>query len=218
MLLYGEFGLLTIPGIVMALVNIYLIIKDKYIEVAVLSVLTAVGSFFAQSVIAFCLYCTFAASLFALSAIFCLIIDRAKHVKIAFSLIVILIAGLYSLNSVFFYHQSPIIEHDGIVVAQEVSEKAIQKPSLYISPTCESCTILVEKLIQQDPKGENWLPVTIPYRSLHRSETMLKEMGYKGEIETSNASPTGFVPVLIVNENEIIRGSKIIDYIKESEK
>lgn len=211
-LLYAEIGILTIPGVIMALVGIFLIVKDKVIELAVICVLTATGSFFAQYVTVFCMYCTIAATLFALTGIFSLLVDKAKHPKIAITLIVVLMAGLFSLNSVFYFYQNPIIEHNGIVYAK----KSEEKPLLYISPTCKGCTLLLEEIIEYDSSGKNWMPVSIPYRSLNQSEKMLKEMGYTGEIQVSGVSPTGFVPVLFLDENTILRGEEIIKFIKES--
>ena len=57
-LLLNTFGLLTIPGLIVALLCVFFIYKKNYITVSILALLTGAGSLLAQSVTAFCPYCT----------------------------------------------------------------------------------------------------------------------------------------------------------------
>lgn len=210
-LLFADIGVLTIPGIIMALISIYFIYKENYAITAMLTIITASGSFIAQSYTAFCVSCTMAATLFALAGIFSLIQDKGQHVKLAFTLVLVLIFGVYSLNSIFDFYQNPIIEHDGIVLAKTTDNS--DKPLLYVSPTCSSCNYFLDLVVKYDPKGEKCTIVTTPIRTLAQVEGTLKEKGYAGEIVSSAQSPTGFVPVLIV-DGKSFRGKEIENYIK----
>jgi len=205
----GQFGALTAPGIIMAIIGIYFARKEEYIIVATTGVLTATGSFIAQSLTYYCSTCTLAATLFAIAGILALIQDRAEHYKVTIVLIALLCLGLFSLNSIFHFYQNPII-HDQTYIAQAAGS---DKPLLYISPTCKACKTMVETVLAYDPNGEKCIVVATPINSLARVETDLKERGYTGEVISASQSPTGFVPVLI-KDGEPLRGFDIENYLK----
>lgn len=205
----GKFGLLTIPGIIMGLIGIYFTRKDEYIIVATIGIITATGSFIAQSMTYYCSSCTLAATLFAVAGILALIQDRAEHYKVTIVLIVMLCLGLYSLKTMFDFYQNPIIQ-DNVNITQAIES---DKPLLYISPTCKACNFILEAVLAYDPEGEKCIVVATPIRALASVETNLKNRGYAGEVVSANQSPTGFVPVLI-KDGEVLRGNNIENYLK----
>lgn len=209
-LITGKFGVLTIPGIIMALLGIYFARKQEHVTVATIGVLTATGSYMAQSFTYYCYTCTLAATLFAIAGILALIQDRAEHYKVTIGLIVLLCLGLFSLNSMFQFYQNPVIQ-DEPYIAQAVEQS--DKPLLYVSPTCKACTSMLEKVLAYDSNGEKCLVVVTPIRALASVETELKNRGYTGEVISASQSPTGFVPVLI-KDGEVLRGSQIENYLK----
>ena len=208
-LITGKFGVLTIPGVIMALLGIYFARKQEHVIVATIGVLTATGSYIAQSFTYYCFTCTIAATLFAIAGILALIQDRAEHYKVTIGLIVLLCLGLFSLNSMFQFYQNPVI-CDETYIAQAAGSN---KPLLYVSPTCKACTSMLEKVLTYDSNGEKCLVVVTPIRALASVETELKNRGYTGEVISANQSPTGFVPVLI-KDGEVLRGSQIENYLK----
>jgi len=208
-LITGKFGVLTIPGVIMALLGIYFARKQEHVIVATIGVLTATGSYIAQSFTYYCFTCTIAATLFAIAGILALIQDRAEHYKATIALIALLCLGLFSLNSMFQFYQNPVIR-DETYIAQAAGSN---KPLLYVSSTCKACTSMLEKVLTYDSNGEKCLVVVTPIRALASVETELKNRGYTGEVISANQSPTGFVPVLI-KDGEVLRGSQIENYLK----
>lgn len=208
-LILGPFGVLTMPGLFVAIIASYFILKEHYILAATLGVFAATGSYTAQAFSTFCPYCTVSASSFAIGGIISLILNKERYLIITSGLIVVLLIGLFSLNSMFYHYQNPTILADVRVTNNEQTDK----PLFYISPSCGSCKSYLDELIKVDPEGLKWQVVTIPIRSLAQSEAMLREKGYKGSIIAAPSSPTNFVPVLIDGE-EIYRGQEINNILR----
>jgi hypothetical protein len=203
-LLINNFGPLTIPGILMALVCVYSIYKKRYHISAILALAAAAGSFLAQSLTVFCPYCTLAATLFILGGLVGFTIEPPQKPLTIISLFGLsLISILLLINLLPEYHQSPIIAQQ-TTVARAVNEK----PRLYFSPDCHSCEDVLQQFIESDPQGLMWQPVVTPNTSLVRGEIILKEKGYTGEVISVSTSPTKFVPVLQVND-QLYRGKEI---------
>lgn len=202
-LLFNTFGLLTIPGIIIALVCMFLVYKKQQPIVAALAVLTGLGSFIAQSVMAFCPYCTIAATLFIFGGL-CSLIIKPPKTWISATLLVLSLASIFLLaNLIPDYVQSPIITQP-----VNIAQAANDKPKLYLSPDCGACKEVVQQFIDSDPKGENWQPVIIPTISLARGEHYLREKGYIGEVISAPESPTKFVPVLQIKD-QLYKGKEI---------
>ncbi len=201
-LLINTFGLLTIPGIIMALACVYCIYKKRYHMTAIIALIAAAGSFLAQTLTVFCPYCTLAATLFMLGGLMGFIIEP-KTPFIAPLLGLSLVSVALLINLMPDFSQSPIIAQQ-TVVAQAINEK----PRLYFSPDCHSCNDALQQFIEADPQGLLWQPVVTPHTSLARGEMILREKGYTGEVISAPTSPTKFVPVLQLKD-QLYRGKEI---------
>lgn len=202
-LLLNTFGLLTIPGLIVALLCVFFIYKKNYITVSILALLTGAGSLLAQSVTAFCPYCTIAAVLFILGGL-CSVIINPPSLRVSLFVIGVTILCLSLINGFLpVYQQSPIVAQE-VLTTQAVNDK----PKLYISPDCRACKDIIQQFIDNDPEGESWQPVITPTILLARGEHYLREKGYVGEVISAPKSPTQFIPVLQVGE-QFYRGKEI---------
>ncbi len=211
-LLTSKIGILTIPGILMAIIGLYFLYKENYIGSATIAIFTSTGSLIVQSYTAFCLSCTITASLFALAGVVGLLQDKGEHLKLNIILICILLVGVFFLSSMLVFYQNPAIQDKGLVLEQKKTTTE-EKAKLYISPSCSFCDEYLDYLIEQDILGEKCIVVTVPIRSLAKTQQDLKDKGFKGEVLSTAQSPTNFVPVLIFNE-EVLTGSKIKSFLR----
>ena len=179
------------------------IYKKNYITVSILALLTGAGSLLAQSVTAFCPYCTIAAVLFILGGL-CSVIINPPSLRVSLFVIGVTILCLSLINGILpVYQQSPIVAQE-VLTTQAVNDK----PKLYISPDCRACKDIIQQFIDNDPEGESWQPVITPTISLARGEYYLREKGYTGEVVSAPESPTKFVPVLQIDD-QLYRGKEI---------
>lgn len=210
-LLYADFGTLTIPGIFAAVAGIWFAWKKKFIFSAGVGIIAAVGSFIGQSITAFCLYCTTAAVCFLVAGLINLF--QTKKTKFNFIMLSILIVG----TMIFAFSMMPADERNPVIASsnQQISYSAAvpEKPLLFLTPDCPSCKKMMKEFIAQDPQGKNWQPVIIPHSSLQRGQAILEEAGYKGDVISSSQPPCQVVPSLFYKDH-IYTGKDLRKYIE----
>lgn len=205
-LIFNKFGILTIPGFIIALLAAYFSITNRFMYSAILGISTATLSFIAQFITVFCLGCTLSATGFALGGLLSLLFLDSEKIVLRLSLIIFLIIGIFFMGfNLPQYYQAPVIEITDISPTKQVNA---DKAQLYISPECKSCKAVLNTFIKADPEGRYWQPVIVPRILLAHGEAILKNEGYKGYIATAPQSPTGFVPLLQIKE-QYYRGSEI---------
>jgi hypothetical protein len=208
-LLYADFGILTGPGIAAALLGIYFTLTSRLLLVAMISVTAAACSFIGQSMVAYCPYCTMAATGFLITGTYSLLKIASKHAVIAMALcaVSVISVGIFAMSIVAYADtRNPIIENGKAITYSKPIED--NKPKLYLSPTCPSCKDVMKEFVESDPRGDKWQPVIIPHSSLVQGEKMLREAGYEGEVISASNSPGNRIPVLEKN-GEILSGKKI---------
>lgn len=199
LLVTNKIGILSVPGLIIAVLAIYFSLQKKHLYAACLGVLTAMGSFTAQFVTVFCLSCTLAATAFLLGGLLSLLLSRSE--KMIFNLGIILVAVISLILMILNlprYEQRPIITQSVVSYEQSQEKEKMEesKVKLYISPGCKSCKTVIDQFIQEDAEGEYWQPVVVPPILLAQGESLLRDKGYKGEIISAFDSPTKFVPVM----------------------
>lgn len=196
-LLINDFGILTIPGLIVAVIAMYFALTGRYLYSAYLGVITAFSSFLAQFITTFCSCCTLAATAFLIGGLMSLLSLKSKNITINLSLLALSAAALLLLViNLPSYEQRPIIAQPVVNIGSTSKDT---KPMLYISPGCKSCKPVLEEFVEFDPKGIYWQPVIIPAVLLAQGEASLKEKGYTGEVKSSFNSPSRFVPLLEIN-------------------
>lgn len=208
-LLYADFGLLTGPGIIAALLGIYFTLSLRHLFVAMLGICSASASFVGQSVVAYCPYCTIAAMCFLIAGTISLMRIANKHSVISLVLcgMALTSASLFACSfTAYADNREPVIQNGQAAVITESYD--ISKPKLYFSTTCPSCKDAIADFVEKDPLGEKWLPVVVPHNHLAQGEQMLQELGYQGEVVSASYPPGNRLPALDV-EGEIMLGSKI---------
>ena len=203
-LLINDFGILTIPGLIVAVIAMYFALTGRYLYSAYLGVITAFSSFLAQFITTFCSCCTLAATAFMIGGLLSLLFLKSKNMVVNLSLLFLsAITALILVINLPSYEQHPMVTQS--VITRSTSSN---KPVLYISPDCKSCKAVIDEFIEYDHSGTYWQPVVIPAVLLAQGETMLKEKGYTGEVKSAFSSPTRFVPLLEIN-GQYYRGDKI---------
>lgn len=213
----SRFGILTIPGIIIALLGIALALKKKFALASTIGILTATGSYIAQYLTAFCPSCTLAATIFAIGGIISFIpIVRSKPGLALLTVPLVISAAL--LGSVAIPEDTrPMVyitpastakaEEVGSEVVSITSNQELKKPQLFFSVTCPSCKKAIEEYVKQDPGGQYWQPVVVPQMALVQGEDMLKGYGYTGSVLSAAKSPGRAVPCLLVAENDMYIGA-----------
>lgn len=205
-LLIGEMGALTIPGIIAAIIGIGCVFKYQHIT-ALIGITSATCSFIGQYLVAYCPYCTIAAFMFAFAGTLCLI----NIPQWSLTLIPLMISLI--VFSTIFLPEDMRIEYIQPVQASSVTTTGAK---LYISLSCPSCKDALLYCISQDKKGETWQPVIVPNSTLQKGEIYLKELGYEGVVMSASASPNRKVPCLVY-EDQLYTGTKqIISNFKTS--
>lgn len=203
-LIFNQFGLLTIPGLIIAVLAIYFSFTNRFSYSAVLGITTATLSFIAQYITVFCLGCTLAAASFALGGLLSLLFLHSENMLLNISLLILLTIGLvFMVCNLPKHYQTPVITQQVVEMETEPD-----KAKLYISTECNGCASVIGDFIQADSKGQYWQPIIVPHMFLARGEAMLKDRGYKGNIKSASQSPTGFVPLLQV-DNQYYQGKDI---------
>ncbi len=208
-LLYADFGILTGPGIIAALLGIYFSLSLRHLFVAMIGVTAASASFIGQSMVAYCPYCTMAAMCFLIAGTISLMKIARKYTLVSLVLCGIIIASVSVFTISFTAYadpREPVIQNNQTAVVAPKCD--ISKPKLYLSTTCPSCKDAMADFVRKDPKGEKWLPVIVPHSHLAQGEKMLQELGYQGEVVSASYPPGNRLPTLDV-EGEILVGSKI---------
>jgi len=209
LLLVGEYGLLTMPGIVAAVAGIICTYKNRTIA-ALIGITAATSSFIGQYSVVFCPYCFISAMMFAFAGTLCLI-DISKE-KPLWSLILIpMMTSLILLS----FSILPEDNRTEIITPDIYSKTTIASGAkLYISVSCPSCKEVIPHLLSLDKEGKSWQPVIIPTSALSKGEKMLREQGYQGVVYSAPSSPNNKIPCL-QNNNDIISGSKKIKLYTE---
>lgn len=209
-LLYADYGILTGPGISAALLGIYFTLTYRPLFIAVVSVSAAACSFIGQSMVAYCPYCTIAATGFLIAGTFGLLKIASKYTAAALVLCTVTVTsvGVFALSfTAYADTRNPIIENGtAITFSQSVEDN---KAKLYLSTTCPSCKDAAKEFVESDPLGKTWQPVIVPHSGLAQGEKILKELGYQGEIISASYPPGQRIPVLERN-GEILTGKKIV--------
>lgn len=207
LLLYNTFGILTLPGIIAALVAIYSVCKKNYFLPAMIGIISASGSFIGQYATSFCPYCTAAAFCFFLGGVINLRRVFIERLPVSIGLIILLTSSmtLFLTAPVIPDDRNPVI-YTSAPIAHEIQSN---KPLLFLSPTCRSCIDAMELFIKYDPTGENWQPVITPNLSLQAGKTKLESMGYRGQVISAAKPPGKKVPALQIN-GEVYEGMKEI--------
>jgi hypothetical protein len=216
-LMFNRMGILTIPGLIIAIAGIYLSLKSRYIYSAFLGILTGLGSFFAQYITAFCPFCTISATAFLLGGLLSMVFLRSENMKLNLGLLSLsAMAAVLLLLNLPHYEQQPIVAQPVAVSGSQGALETVttDKAILYISPECKSCKTVIDQFIKFDTQGIYWQPVIIPAALLSQGEAMLKEKGYTGEVKSAFNSPTRFVPLLEIDEQYYRRDELTVDKIK----
>ncbi len=216
-LLLGEPGLLTYPGIAAAIIGSILVLSGYFSMAAALGILSASASLVGQAATVICPYCTMAALSFLVAGITAGILLSSKNhaVFILIPLLIVLLVsvGMYSEHSSIDTRQMAYRAPDMIAATdrnreyrQAVREKR-KVPELYISTGCKSCQETLICFVALDPQGNNWQPVIVPDYCLEKGKELLREYGYKGAVASSSASPSGAVPCLRLPDDTVITGT-----------
>jgi len=211
----NTFGMLTIPGLIVAVIALYCSLTGRYLYSAYLGVAAAFGSFLTQFITTFCSYCTLAATAFLVGGLISLLFLKSKNITAILSLLTLsVLSAILLVANLPSYEQKPVIAQPVVITGSTIKDN---KPMLYISPGCKSCKPVLEEFVKLDPNGTYWQPVIVPAVLLAQGEAILKDKGYTGEIKSSFSSPTRSVPLLEIN-GQYYQGSQItIDKIKNRE-
>lgn len=202
LLAYNTFGVLTVPGYIMAVTAIFLIYFKQYYWVGMIGIFTAAGSFTAQYLTYFCPYCTAAAFCFFIGGLINL---RGKYQE---NLPTSILSTICITTALTLFIFAPVSGYEPEVIMSD-------KPLLYFSTECRACSDVVEYLVKTDQTGEKWLPVILG--DYAKGEKYLVDKGFTGETLTATQPPGKVIPALVV-EGEIYEGSETIKhYFKEDE-
>jgi hypothetical protein len=204
LLLYNTFGVLTIPGLIMAILAIVLVFCKKHYLVAMIGIFTAAGSFTAQYMTYFCPYCTAAAFCFLIGGLINLRGRYQQRISISILSTVCITAAL----TLFIFSPAPYYSTE-----TQANEIISDKPLVYISIECRACEEVIKFLIEYDSAGIDWQPVLLG--DFEKGKQYLIDKGYTGEVLSAMQPPGTVIPAL-VSRGEIYEGSKTIEeYFKE---
>ena len=214
-LIINSFGMLTIPGLIVAVIALYCSLTGRYLYSAYLGVAAAFGSFLTQFITTFCSYCTLAATAFLVGGLISLLFLKSKNITATLILLTLsVLSAILLVVNLPSYEQKPVIAQPVVITGATIKDN---KPILYISPGCKSCKSVLEEFVKFDPNGTYWQPVIVPAVLLAQGEAILKDKGYMGEVKSSFSSPTRFVPLLEIN-GQYYQGKEItIKKIKNRE-
>lgn len=150
-------GFLTWPGIIITIVCMALLQKNRIKPVVILSSVAATSSLIAQSFLGICSPCLLIAGLFTIGIIYLAQLD--------WSLIPIL-AGAALLLFI-----TPVPQTD--------------RPVLYIALNCPSCKPIAQELINIDPGGKAFT-IAIPASQYQEGIKEVRMMGFAGSIIKGN--------------------------------
>ena len=212
-LVIGDFGVLTIPGVVVAIFGIIAIYKKHYSIASLAAILAATISITAQSITGWCMSCIIAAAMFAIAGL--LACERKMQlIGIPIFLVILILSlssivpvnGMKTANS--SKSSSPSPQADLInALADPGKDLNTQIPLLYVSEYCPSCKDVLKRYIQNDPQGQHWRPVMVSPG--HADKSMLTDMGYTGEVYQS-VSVSQAVPCLIFGNKKYIGERNIL--------
>lgn len=205
-LVMGDYGTLTLPGILAATLGLFCLVKNRYS--AVIGITAAVISFTGQYLVGYCHTCFISATCFAYAGMFVLLTQKRYMLIIPSATVVILATVLLIPNP---QDTRPEVVYPEIRSNQAIveTEESQGKAKLYISTTCPSCTKVVQEFIAQDKEGKLWQPVIVPTAFLLQGEKYLRDKGYEGQVFSTGSSPTKQIPCL-QNNDTVISGSKAI--------
>lgn len=215
-LLLGEPGLLTYPGIAAAIIGSILVLSGYYGMTAALGILSASASLAGQAATVICPYCTMAALSFLVAGITAGILLSSKNhalfILIPLLIVLLVSVGMYSEQSPMdtrqmAYHAPDMIAADRNREYSQAVREDRKVPELFISTGCKSCKETLICFVALDPQGNNWQPVIVPDYCLEQGKELLREYGYTGAVGSSSASPSGAVPCLRMPDDTVITGT-----------
>lgn len=207
LLLYNTFGILTIPGLIAAVICAVFALKQNYYIPAVIGIVVASGSLFAQYMTAYCPYCTMAAFCFFIGGILSLRHVFTKMLPVSIGLVVIISVGLTLFTAAPVIDTRAAESNTNVVLPENLPK---DKPLLFISTSCRACEETVALFIENDPYGKTWRPVIVPDLDKETGENLLAEKGYKGETLSALDPPGKRVPALL-DEETLYEGTKTIE-------
>ncbi len=179
---FGNFGVLTIPGIIVAISCLALIYKTYYSIAAFIAILAATISFLAQAIIGWCVSCIIAAVMFAIAG---LLASRRKiqllfGIPILFGILVFILPNIVSKDSSESYPVTSALHTSKANISDYEKVRNSSIPLLYVSAFCPSCKDILKRYIESDPQGKYWRPVIVSHGQ--EGDQMLNDMGYTGEL------------------------------------
>lgn len=214
-LFIGNFGILTIPGLIVAVFGLITMYKKYYSIGAFVAILAATISVIAQSIIGWCMSCIIAATMFSIAGL--LACERKMQLIGIPILLVILILSLSSIVPVNGMKTANNSKSSSLSpraylinsLAEPGKDLNTQIPLLYISEYCPSCKEVLKQYIKNDPQGDRWQPVMVSPRQVGNS--MLTDMGYTGEVYQSGAV-SQIVPCLEMGNQKYIGAKNILSF------
>lgn len=208
-LLLGNFGLLTIPGIMISIFCIIAVYYRRFSVAAVISILAATTSFIAQALTGWCISCIIAATMFVIAGLLTSSrkIQLLFGIPILFGLLIFILPGIVSKDSSVSYPVSPSLHTSKPNISDYEKEPNNSIALLYVSAYCPSCKEVLKQYIESDPQGEYWRPVIVSSGQVGKS--MLMNMGYVGE-QYLDPSPAKIVPCLEIGQNKYVGMNKIL--------
>lgn len=212
----GDFGVLTIPGVIVAVFGVIAMCQKCYLAAGLSSTLAAITSFIAQSFTGWCISCTIAAAMFAIAGL----LSYGKKLKLLLGIPALLLISYFILSSTLsvnevrtanryennFSVSLPLDSHTNALAEPGKGENK-QIPLLYVSAYCPSCKEVLKRYIENDPQGDHWQPVMVSPGQVGIS--MLTDMGYTGKVYQSGSALQA-VPCLKFGDEKYIGEKNIL--------